>query len=75
MKKPKQVGQINPKSTVEATGVDSPVDEGIVPFDHHKPFALETLHTCPILSAYRRRFITNATHPASNPPPMSVVPK
>lgn len=28
-----------------------------------------------ILRSYRMRFIINATHPASNPPPMSVVPK
>jgi hypothetical protein len=75
MKKAKQVGQIDPEPAIKATGIDSPVDEGIVPFDHHEPFALETLHISPVLSAYRRRFITSATHPASNPPPMSVVPK
>jgi hypothetical protein len=75
MKKPEEVGQINPESAIEASGVDSAVDEGVVAFDHHEPSALETLHTYPALSDYRRRFMINATHPASNPPPMSVVPK
>ena len=50
MKKSKKVGQINPESAVEASRVDSAVDEGIVAFDHHKPSALEALHTCPALS-------------------------
>jgi hypothetical protein len=45
MKKPKQVGQVDPKPAVKTTGIDSPVDERIVPFHHHEPFALETLHT------------------------------
>lgn len=74
MKKPEKVSQINPEPAIEAAGVYPPVHEGIVTFHHHKPSALEALHTCPALY-YRRRFIINATHPASNPPPMSVVPK
>ena len=74
MKKPEKVSQINPEPAIEAAGVYPPVHEGIVTFHHHKPSAPEALHTCPALY-YRRRFIINATHPASNPPPMSVVPK
>jgi hypothetical protein len=75
MKKPEKVGEINPKSAIEAASVNSTIDEGIVAFHQHKPFALEALHTFPVLSDYRRRFMINATHPASKPPPMSVVPK
>ncbi len=75
MKKPEEVSQINPKPAIEAACVYPSVDEGIVTLHEHEPFALETLHTFPVLSDYRRRFIINATHPASNPPPMSVVPK
>jgi hypothetical protein len=73
MEKPEQVGEINPESAVDAAGVDPSVHEGIVPLHHHESFALEALHTYPVVSAYRRRFMTSATHPASNPPPNSVV--
>ena len=75
MKKAEEVGQINPKPAIDATSVNPAIDEGIVAFYQHKPFALEALHTFPVLSDYRRRFMINATHPASKPPPMRVVPK
>jgi hypothetical protein len=75
MKKPEEVGQINPEPAIEAACVNPTIDEGIVAFHQHKPFALETLHTFPVLSDYRRRFMINATQPASKPPPKSVVPK
>ena len=75
MKKSEEVGQINPEPTIEATSVYPSVDEGIVALHEHKPFALETLHTFPVLSDYRRRFMIKATHPASKPPPIRVVPK
>jgi len=75
MKKPEEVGEINPEPAIEAARVNSTVDEGIVAFHEHKPFALEALHTCPVRSDYRRRFMIKATHPASKPPPIRVVPK
>jgi hypothetical protein len=75
MKKPEQIGKIDPEPAVEAASIDSSVEESIVSLHHHKPFALEALHTFPALPVYRRRFIIKATHPASNPPPNSVVPK
>lgn len=75
VKKPEEVGQVNPEPAIEAPGVNPSVDEGIVTFHEHEPFALETLHTFPALSDYRRRFMIKATHPASKPPPMRVVPK
>lgn len=46
VKKPKEVCEVNPKSTIEAASVDSLVDEGIVAFHHHEASALQTLHTC-----------------------------
>lgn len=50
VKEAKKVGQINPESAIEASGIDSAVEEGVVAFDHHEPSALEALHTCPTLS-------------------------
>jgi hypothetical protein len=75
MKKPEEVGQINPEPAIKATRVNPAIDESIVAFHQHKSLALEALHTCPVLSDYRMRFMMSATHPASKPPPMSVVPK
>jgi hypothetical protein len=75
MEKAKEVGQINPETAIEAARVYPSVDEGVVAFYQHEPFALETLHTFPVLSDYRKRFMIRATHPASRPPPMRVVPK
>lgn len=50
MKESKQISEIDPESAVEASGIDPAIEEGIVAFDHHKPSALEALHTCPTLS-------------------------
>jgi hypothetical protein len=47
MKKAKEVGKIDPKPAVEAPGVNSPVHKGVVPLDHHEPFAFEALHKSP----------------------------
>lgn len=55
MKKSKEVGQINPEPTIEASSVDSAIEEGVVAFDHHEPSALEALHTCPTLSNRQRK--------------------
>jgi hypothetical protein len=75
MEKSEKVGQINPKPAIETARVNPTIDQSIVALHQHKPFAFEALHTCPILSDYRRRFMMSATHPASKPPPMRVVPK
>jgi len=50
MKESKKIGQINPKSTIEAPGVDPAIEESVVTLDHHEPSAFEALHTCPTLS-------------------------
>lgn len=39
MKEPEQVGQINPESTIQTTGVEAAIHERVVPLDHHKAFA------------------------------------
>ncbi|MCW5787029.1 MAG: hypothetical protein KIT49_05995 [Nitrospira sp.] len=44
MKEPEQVGQINPESTVQATGVETAIHERVVPLDHHKTFAFQAVH-------------------------------
>jgi hypothetical protein len=44
MEKAKKIGEIDPKSAIEATGVKPPIHERIVPLDHHEPFALKTIH-------------------------------
>jgi hypothetical protein len=75
MKKSEEIGQINPEPAIETASVQPPIDESIVALHQHEPFALEALHTFPVLSGYRRRFMIKAIHPASKPPPMRVVPK
>jgi hypothetical protein len=50
MKKPEEVGQINPEPAIEAACVNPTIDEGIVAFYQHESFALEALHTFPVLS-------------------------
>jgi hypothetical protein len=59
VKESKKVSQINPESTIEASGVDSAIEEGVMTFDHHKPSALEALHTCPTLSNRMRKKTTS----------------
>ena len=49
MKESKKVGQINPESAIEASGVDPAIEESVVTLDHHESPAFETLHTCPTL--------------------------
>jgi len=50
VKETKKVSKINPESAIEASSINPPIEEGIVAFYHHKPSALEALHTCPTLS-------------------------
>lgn len=47
MKKAEQVGKIDPKPAVKTAGVYASVHEGVVPLNHHEPFALEALHKSP----------------------------
>jgi hypothetical protein len=44
MKKPQQVGQIEPKAAVQATGIQPSVDKCVMPLDHHETVAFQTVH-------------------------------
>lgn len=44
MKEPQQVGQIDPESTIQTTGVETAIHERVVPLDHHKAFAFQAVH-------------------------------
>jgi hypothetical protein len=44
VEKSKKIGEIDPKSAIEATGVQPPIHERIVPLNHHEAFALKTIH-------------------------------
>jgi hypothetical protein len=44
VEKSKKVGEIDPKSAIQTTGVQAPIHERIVPLDHHEAFALKTIH-------------------------------
>jgi hypothetical protein len=44
VEKSKKIGEIDPKSAIETTGIEPAVHERIVPLDHHKAFTLETIH-------------------------------
>jgi hypothetical protein len=72
VEKPKKIGKIDPKAAVETTRVEPPVHERIMPLNHHKAFALETIHHESV-RCYLMRFITKARHPARRPPPKIVV--
>ena len=44
MKESKEVSEVDPKSAVEAPGVQTAIHQCIVPLDHHEAFALKTIH-------------------------------
>jgi hypothetical protein len=44
VEEPKKIGEIDPKSAVETTGIESTIHERIVPLNHHEPFAFEAIH-------------------------------
>jgi hypothetical protein len=48
MKEPKQIRKINPKSTIQAPGIESSIHQSVVTLDHHKPFAFEAIHPSPL---------------------------
>jgi hypothetical protein len=74
VEEPKKIGEIDPKSAIETTGVEPPVHEGVMPLNHHEAFALKTIHRSRSgKEGYLIRFITNARHPAKRPPPKIVV--
>jgi hypothetical protein len=44
MEKSKKIGEIDPKSAIETTGVQPPIHERVMPLDHHEAFAFKTIH-------------------------------
>jgi hypothetical protein len=40
----KKIGEVDPKPAVKTACIEPPIHERIVPLNHHKPFALETIH-------------------------------
>jgi hypothetical protein len=75
VEKTKQIGEVDPKPAIQTTGIETPIHQCVVPLDHHKPFALETIHGSRSYLVYLMRFITNAKQPAKSPPPKIVVAK
>jgi hypothetical protein len=48
VKEAKQISKVNPKSTIQAPGIESSIHQRVVTLDHHKPFALEAIHPTPL---------------------------
>jgi len=40
MKKPKKVRKVDPESTIQTSGIEAAIHQGVMPLNHHKPFAL-----------------------------------
>ena len=45
VKEAQQVGQIEPEPAIETSRIETPIDERIMPLDHHKPFAFHAMHS------------------------------
>jgi hypothetical protein len=52
VKEAKQISKVDPKPTVQAPGIESSIHQGIVTLDHHKAFALKTIHSSPFDSGW-----------------------
>jgi hypothetical protein len=44
VEKSKKIGEIDPKPTIQTSGVEASIHQRVVPLDHHEPFALQTIH-------------------------------
>jgi hypothetical protein len=47
VKEAKQISKVDPKSTIQAPGIESSIHQRIVTLDHHKAFALKAIHLSP----------------------------
>jgi hypothetical protein len=45
MEEPKEIGQIDPESTIQTSGIETSIHQRVMPLDHHEPFALQTIHS------------------------------
>ena len=53
MEESEQVGEIDPESTIQTTGVETTIHERVMPLHHHEPFAFQAMHR-PTLSPSQR---------------------
>jgi len=44
MEKTKDIGKIDPEPTIQTSGIEASIHKGVMPLDHHEPFALHTIH-------------------------------
>ena len=44
MEESEQVGEIDPESTIQTTGVETTIHERVMPLHHHEPFAFQAMH-------------------------------
>jgi hypothetical protein len=47
VKKSQEVRQVDPKSTIQAAGIDTTIEQRVMPLDHHEPLAFQTMHKGP----------------------------
>jgi hypothetical protein len=44
VKKPQHVGQVDPKSTIQAPSIEAPIHQRVMALDHHETFAFQAVH-------------------------------
>jgi len=44
MEKTKKICKIDPEPTIQTTGIEASIYQRVMPLDHHKSFALQTVH-------------------------------
>lgn len=55
VKKPQDIRQIKPESTVQAPGVQATIFQGVMPLDEHEPLTFQACHTfCVLLKDFLR---------------------
>ncbi len=66
MEKSEQVGEIDPKSTIQTTGVEPTIHERVMPLHHHEPFAFQAMHRPTLFPLQRFRGRPGASRTATN---------
>jgi hypothetical protein len=56
MKESEQIGEIDPESAIQATGIETPIHERVMPLHHHESFAFQAVHR-PTLAPLRIGFV------------------
>ena len=55
MKESEQIGEIDPESAIQATGIETPIHERVMPLHHHESFAFQAVHRPPLAPSNRFR--------------------